>query len=152
MVERWSIGASSTPKLLCLVNAKAVLSIPSPKFERVEGLTLFAKWKNHKKWSATTKIQEPMKLHEVNEMLGQVTLKFCKYTKWHPTENRTSFIGKASLYHRARCKTMIAWNKSGRRRKVIATAKRTTRRTHISQSYSNSFGYLGVLFDEFGEP
>jgi hypothetical protein len=37
---------------------------------------IFAKWKNHRKWSAMTRMQDAMKEGEVSEMTGQVSEKF----------------------------------------------------------------------------
>jgi len=46
-----------------------------------------AKWKNHMKWSATTRMQDAMKDREVREMTGHVSEKFCRYTRWQIMEN-----------------------------------------------------------------
>jgi hypothetical protein len=45
------------------------------------------KWKNHMKWSTTTRMQDAMNVGEEREMTGHECETFCKYTTWQNIEN-----------------------------------------------------------------
>jgi hypothetical protein len=66
-----------------------------------------AKWKNQTKWSTTTRMQDKIKVGDVNEMNGHDLEKCCKYTKWQRIPKTRYQKGRPSKMYSRAWRTMI---------------------------------------------